>query len=543
MKQFILVFIALIGFNFGFSQKVVENYSDIKNPKNGKLYFSEKENNLSLFGNGKFNKVYDLGGNIEPPKPPVIDPPLIIIDTLAYIGYWEKPERQLKAMLFSSGYYLIQTDGNYIVPRGINIFERSETKNISGFNIKQLKSGVSGITGLEVPSNFPIKELESKGYVKNQNHEWVKGDVTEPIIPPTVSKITVPVGVIRWDAFGTIKNPLANDYDLFKETTNGMSQNFAAGSLPFFANYVNPYDVTRVFCQPYPETKKVNVILNGDTPDIIQQEINYAKESGISYFLFNFYPDDAPLKYGRQIFVSNNVNRRSVKLAYIAHYLDPPHPLYNQSVNLIGSQMRESYYQRIDGKPILVLDGNLEPEIKQREYQKYIDIKKAYGQGDLYVIYQSQYDSPKDLQREIEDKGYNSHTKYATFGHSDIKPNPFSAILDDEWNWFNESIKTTSVDFTPNITVSFENRTRQFEGCKDYYDWNYTIKATNLEVKSQFSRAAGFIYNNKERIKTLIVYSWNEYGEGGRTVSPQKRLDGSIDRDILDIVRFYIKGY
>lgn len=110
--------------------------------------------------------------------------------------------------------------------------------------------------------------------------------------------------------------------------------------------------------------------------------------------------------------------------------------------------------------------------------------------------------------------------------------------MNKEWEWYQQSAQQ-SVDFAPNLTVSFYQvgAQKSWDGSPDY---EYSEKATGAEFEEQISRTAKFVKENTA-IKTVILYSWNEFSEGGRTVCPQLRRDGTVDDRILRILGKYTK--
>lgn len=111
-------------------------------------------------------------------------------------------------------------------------------------------------------------------------------------------------------------------------------------------------------------------------------------------------------------------------------------------------------------------------------------------------------------------------------------------IMDQEWEYYQQSARE-SVDFSPNITTSFYQvgAQKSWDGDPDN---TYSEKATDAEFEEQISRTARFVKDNPQ-VKTIILYSWNEFTEGGRTVCPQLRRDGTIDDRILKILAKYLK--
>ena len=67
MRVVILVFFIFLSTKIN-AQKVVDKLGDVKNPKQGKLYYSTSENKLTIYEAGKFQLVFTAeNGEITPP--------------------------------------------------------------------------------------------------------------------------------------------------------------------------------------------------------------------------------------------------------------------------------------------------------------------------------------------------------------------------------------------------------------------------------------------------------------------------------------------
>lgn len=168
MRKIILL---LLISNVLFAQKIVPDLQSVKSPKNGKLYFSEKENKLAVFANKQFYGIFQAPKDTTPTPPP---PPPVEKETVA--GYWSSPDRILVAYELSGYLWLMQRDpaGSYYVSRGRNLLLDNASFNNGKLSQSQLSGGDTGLGGLYKPDSFPeSKFLQETGRVKNSDGEYV----------------------------------------------------------------------------------------------------------------------------------------------------------------------------------------------------------------------------------------------------------------------------------------------------------------------------------------------------------------------------------
>lgn len=525
MRKIILL---LLISNVLFAQKIVPDLQSVKNPKNGKLYFSEKENKLAIFANKQFYGLFQAPSDtIAPPTPPPVQK-----ETVA--GYWSDKDKILVAYSLSGGLWLMQRDpsGTYYVSRGKNLLSDPSSYSNGKITVSQLSGENTDLGGLYKPSSFPEDEfLKETGRVKNSSGEYVKsgggGGGT---------KIKQPVGVIRWDGYFTSITP-DNPIDVTKETRYALSDPRTKDQGPFYSTFTEDQNLKK---QKWNNDSKewtytdvvANIKFDGDRPGIMEKEVDLAIGAGIDYFLFNYYATNAaPMAIARQQFEALP-NKKGLRAAYIMENIGGD---MASEVKLIASAMRKDWYQKIDGKPLLVLPPS-SGDHYDRVYEIYLAIKGAYG-GELYTVLQVM-GYPVEIAGEVRKRGYNSHTRYSTWGGWNEGDHSHRYIMNQEWQWYQDS-KKESVDFSPNITVSFYQvgAQKSWDGLPDYA---YSEKATDAEFEEQIKRTAEYVKDNSQ-VKTVILYSWNEYTEGGRTVSPQLRRDGTVDDRILNILSKYLE--
>lgn len=516
-----------------YAQKVVSGAEAIKSPKNGKLYFLEKSNKLVLFANKQFYDVFTTPKDTEEPKPPI--PP---VQTETEIGYWDSKDRILLLYSIGNGLWLMQKDkaGSYYVARGKNLLDDYRTVTTTSFDKNKVSGGNTDIGGLATPNTFPEADfLKATGRVKNSSGEYVK-DSGNSGGGGTSDKIKIPVGVIRWDGWHTTLSP-DDPIDITKETRYALSDKRTEDQAPFYSTftadeYINKHHWNAERREWEYSAVIANVRFDGDRAGVMEKEIDYARSAGVDYWAFNYYATGStPMARAREQFEALQ-DKKGMKAAYIMESIGGD---IEKESKLIASAFRQDWYQKIDGKPLLILPP-ASPEYYDRIYEIYLAIKGAYG-GEIYTVLQVM-GYPVEIAGEVRKRGYNSHTRYSTWGGWNEGDRSHRYIMDKEWQWYQEA-KKEAVDFTPNITVSFYQvgAQKSWGGLPDY---TYSEKATDAEFEEQMKRTAEYVKDNIQ-VKTLILYSWNEYSEGGRTVSPQLRRNGTIDDRILKILEKYVE--
>lgn len=504
-------------------QKVVDDFDSVKKPKHGKLYFSQKQNRLSIYTGSTFQAIVEVESDTTKPIPP---------NKETTIGYWGSTDRILVAYAIEEGIWLMQKDpsGSYYVARGRNLLDDPRTVISGTIDKNTISGGDTDVGGLYAPSSFPESVfLKETGRIKNANGEYVYqsgggGD-----------KISKPVGVIRWDGYFTTLTP-DDPIDITKETRYALSDQRTQDQAPFYSFFHQDEVINKQKWNG--ETKQwewrpvtVNVRFNGDRAGVMEKEVEYAVNAGIDYFLFNYYANGAtPMAIARQQFEALP-DKKGLKAAYIMENIggDP-----QSEARLIANAFRQEWYQKIDDKPILVLPAGGSADF-DRVYGIFTTIKSVYG-GEIYAILQMM-GHPVEMATEIRKRGYNSHTRYMTWGGWNEGDRSHRYIMNKEWEWYQQATQQ-SVDFTPNVTTSFYQVGAQ-KSWDLNPDYSYSEKATDAEFEEQISRLAKYI-NGSSQTKTAIIYSWSEFTEGGRTVCPQLRRDGSVDDRILRILSKYL---
>ncbi len=380
---------------------------------------------------------------------------------------------------------------------------------------------------------------EGKFEIDNKFDEKIEVDPPIVILPPNnADKIILPVGVIRWDSYGTeggITPGLRAAFS-FPETEN---------HAPFYSTFTNPeyldftyYDQNDSF-KPKTEKRLSQVKFNGDRPGVIEKECDYAKSAGIDFWAFNYYPDEATQAYARNQFIKLS-DKRGLKMAYITELV----AIEDRIINHFIDQFRKDWYQKIDGKPLLILAVNSKSDLDgQIEFKNAVESK---CQCKTYSVLQSN-DWASDKVQTVMQYGLNAASLYGTWNGATYKRRDHKYIIEQELIEWNNFLNYPQMDLGLNITMSFSNAgvfrspLNQKQSEIVYYAENMTgYLATDSENRQQFKNAIEFIKNNPNKAKYVMLYSWNEHTEGVRTVSPVKKKNGEIDDSVLKIVKEFV---
>lgn len=319
------------------------------------------------------------------------------------------------------------------------------------------------------------------------------------------------------------------------ENRLGLSQSFALDNGPWFS----------VFHPGSPEyldygTRSGNATIRfrGNESGIIQQEIDQAVDAGIAYWLWNHYADDAKGSIGRMQFIQES-NKKGLKGAYMIGGLNPDDSNFQQRVDALWADMQQDWYMRINGKPLIAFFMNW-PSREQgdSEYERARASTAAFRQkGGVYAILLNWYPDSKS-KRAVTSGHFDAYSSYVVGGGGGQAP--FSAQMSASWGWLDDA-ERLGVTYAPNITVGFDERARRWS--MGYDPGNFGTQMPTAQELDTYLKGVAERLEHSAIAETIIVYSWNEYTEGGVTVSPQKHRDGTIRDFALKKMKKYIRGF
>ena len=362
-------------------------------------------------------------------------------------------------------------------------------------------------------------------------------DIEGEVTPPISGKVNVPVGVIMWDGYFedyqlSPRNGIGGTpYDQGINRTSALRVDLTEfddlNVVPFYGQQnLTPEDIIILTNGYWNGTENVftevhkNVTCKFDRPQIaMDKEIGFALDAGIDYMCFNYYsPYDTPMGEGIVKFIASTA-KSTMKMCFMGESIGWNVPI---NVDYITDQMEESFYQKIDGKPLLyVNDGWLNQTYAGTTILQLI--KNSYASkvsgGQLYVVYYSGgRDYPTD-EGKFSSHGMNCSSIYVTYAVGDPTPRSHSRLMADEVSLRNSFISNSGKDIIPVITTGFLDlwHRSSLEGGDNN---NYTEVATGAEMDTKMTNLISFIESNQTRVKAMLFYAWNENSECGNPICP-----------------------
>jgi len=322
------------------------------------------------------------------------------------------------------------------------------------------------------------------------------------------------IGAIRWD--GQISNQVAGTLaSVGTEEERALAANKWHFRLPFYGV----------------ETSANSVIMDGTSQTVMDQEIAYAKDAGIDYWAFCWYPDSTGLQTQRDLYLSsaykNDVNWSVILFT---------NPMSSTDVDWLVDRFKESNYQKVLGGRPLVYGFNY-PDLVSASLVAEIRSKSAAaGVPDPYIV--ALDFSASGAAGFANAIGADAISSYVTPGGGGTSFASLTANERNNWNAY----KSTGKKVIPWVTAGWDPRPR-IELTSPPYQYasygagDWASRATPSELASELQSAIDWNGANASAAEAnaVLMYAWNEYSEGGY-ISPLKSGDG-INRDLLDAVK------
>lgn len=354
-----------------------------------------------------------------------------------------------------------------------------------------LRAGMTVCLGLAAVAGHALAEDGAQG-----------GSESAAKIAAAAPPDRITIGAIRWDAW-------------FDDKVNPYEKNLADkkwhGRLPFYAKVISDTEVE----------------VHGDTQEVIDQEIAYAKAGGIDYFAFLYYWKGARgdgfehdhLNRARRLYLQS-MRKRDINFCLIV-YLRQNEEEIREWVDMV----QEPNYQKVaDGRPLLYLmfwDNPQTPETMFGSMEKarhHIDgLRKrimATGQKNPYLV--AMTPTPAKGAAVAAGAGLDAIGAYTAFGGPDY-PGLCKA---HSKHW--DAMKATGKKVVPPLTAGWG-------GPRD--NLGDTLQPTPDALAAHVRSAYAWMDANPEaaEARTMLFYAWNEIDEGGWLVPDKGQRTAKLD--------------
>ncbi|MEV7870417.1 hypothetical protein AB0P17_30950 [Streptomyces sp. NPDC088124] len=266
-------------------------------------------------------------------------------------------------------------------------------------------------------------------------------------------------------------------------------------------------------CELYIDDISVRVTesVNSDATlqDVMDQEIQYAKNAGIDYWAFVYYPQQ-PLARARELYFSSE---RKGEVSWCAILDGNFTGSYGTNLPHLVAQFSEPNYQRVlGGRPLVYFFTAATAD----QVAKMRAACSQAGLPDPYIVVMAwTAQGAADLKAAV---GADAVSRYAT---GERNGQPYSRLADAESSLWDQYAAAAG-DVVPTVSTGWDKRPRydyplswepNYTGFKD--EW--TQQATPQEIAKHLHGAVSWnnTHPDNASANTVLVYAWNEFDEGG----------------------------
>ncbi len=313
------------------------------------------------------------------------------------------------------------------------------------------------------------------------------------------------VGAIRWDCWYGEGGPVA-------QVERSLGQRKYHFRLPYFAKVLGD-DLVRI---------------NGDSQDIIDQEITYAAEAGLDYWAFVDYGDDGDLTIARRRYQAA-ANKRGIRYCFVEEggRLDGRGTAFWP--RMVEHFKNADYVRVCGGRPLLFVFGK-PPRLKREAFEQLAALTVAAGLGRPYVAFMGW--SPAKDQPTISELGFDAFSAYAAGAGYAGEMMTYAALTEHVRTCYWAECQRLKLPMVTFATAGWDTRPRQ----ERPPTWIRNVKAkpdptppaeqqplidavtakpeqlaTHVQAAVQWTREHPEVCP----AQAVILYAWNENDEGG----------------------------
>ena len=281
------------------------------------------------------------------------------------------------------------------------------------------------------------------------------------------------------------------------------------------------------------------------TQEEFDEELKMAAEAGVDYFVYTWNSDD---KENRIDFVDapehliqgslreeDNTRRKmhgrspfGEKVKMCA-YLLGMHVQSDRDLKLLIEEMKQDYYEKIDGRPLVYIFSGYRPELIRRLRA----LAEEAGVASPFVAFANNGPLSDDGDYSLAD----AVTAYA-FGDKGAEPGRGYKEFFEDMNADNEKRKEFGLPIIPLYSLGWSPRPRIDTRVPwvSYRDVEYLPAPTAQEMKDGAVSFREWMQENREftALNHMIVFAWNEFEEGA-WICPTYDGKGGVTRERIGV--------
>lgn len=314
------------------------------------------------------------------------------------------------------------------------------------------------------------------------------------------------IGVINWDC------AIPEETYFGQQITRSLSPKQFRVCTPYYAHVENDNKISCTY----------------KTQEEFDRELGYAIEAGIDYFAYTWYTEETfertdvegklhEITYARKMHLSSRL-KDQIKLCAI---IVCPHIHTDKDFEKLANEMKQPYYEKIDGRPLVYLFDGYRLDYIER-------LNKLCANNHLPAPFIVFLDNGVKSENGDYSKA-DAVSAYACSAKNITTHKQFCDILEKE----NEKRKQYGIDVIPLFSIGWNPRPRILNPVAQglvYPDVDYAPYATVEELLDGARRFCKWIKNNESFIKSrhILTFAWNEFEEGG-FICPTYNEDKTIN--------------
>lgn len=330
------------------------------------------------------------------------------------------------------------------------------------------------------------------------------------------------VGALRWDGYyGSKADEVATQGNdpIGAGVVEKLSPSDWHYRLPFFGQVVSDTAIT----------------LPGYSQAIIDQEIAYAKNAGIDYWIFDRYFDSVHLSDALHYYLSSS-HANDIKFTFMCDPGTWGIPVaasgtaydFNTNEQRFFSLMKQPNFQTVLGGRPLIYMGFVSDSWMTTYWGNYGGFKgmisrirkdaQTAGLANPYIVIMDF--TPQTAHNYVVDDGADAISSYAAVTSPTTTETYQDLVTFAENFWASE--KSTGSNTIPTVMTGWDNRPMKVAPQLSWYpiDSNmnlYYQAGTPAQIAAHLADGLNFVKNNPtvDPANTLVIYAWDEILEGG----------------------------
>ena len=273
-----------------------------------------------------------------------------------------------------------------------------------------------------------------------------------------------------------------------------------------------------------PERKPVLGWYDEANPEVVDWQIKWAVENGISYFLLDWYWHKEYQHHDHWVKAFKKAKYKSYlkfALMWANHNAKGSHSIEDQ--RKVAKFWIENYfnmpeYYRIDDKPVVMIwsPRNMERDVGEGGCKKLLDLSRQMareaGYKGIYFLAMKWPEASTDpnIVQGLKDMGFDMTSLYHYMHHGGKAENPrrfsFDLVADSNYSFWKDRHETGILPFLPNLSTGWDSR--PWHGDKALEIYGRTVKHFERICRDakKFADETG--------VKRMVLAPLNEWGEG-----------------------------